>query len=158
MKWERSATTNIGLDFSIFKNRLNGTIEYYKTHTSDLLVNRQLNSSLGYTSMLDNLGKTKSQGMDISLNGDIIRTKDLVWNLGTNISWFKNEIVKIDDQVDEFGNPASQPGNKWFIGESINVYYDYKADGIFQYEDFNKLVDGSYDLNQPLIPMEMEFR
>lgn len=146
LKWERSATTNIGLDFSIFKNRLNGTIEYYKTHTSDLLVNRQLNSSLGYTSMLDNLGKTKSQGMDISLNGDIIRTKDLVWNLGTNISWFKNEIVKIDDQVDEFGNPASQPGNKWFIGESINVYYDYKADGIFQYEDFNKLVDGSYEL------------
>lgn len=45
LKWERSATTNIGLDFSIFKNRLNGTIEYYKTHTSDLLVNRQLNSS-----------------------------------------------------------------------------------------------------------------
>ncbi|WP_287641662.1 SusC/RagA family TonB-linked outer membrane protein [Bacteroides sp.] len=146
LKWERSATTNVGFDFSIFKNRLNGTIEYYNTHTSDLLVNRQLNSSLGYTSMLDNLGKTKSQGMDISLNGDIIRTKDLVWNLGTNFSWFKNEIVKIDDQVDEFGNPASQPGNNWFIGESINVYYDYKADGIFQYEDFNKLADGTYEL------------
>lgn len=146
LKWERSATTNVGIDFSFLKNRLNGTVEYYNTHTSDLLVKRQLNSSLGYTSMLDNLGKTKSQGVDISLNGDIIRTKDWIWNLGTNISWFRNEIVKIDDSVDEFGNPASQPGNEWFIGKSINVYYDYKADGIFQYTDFNKNTEGKYEL------------
>lgn len=146
LKWEESATTNVGVDFSFFKNRLNGTVEYYNTHTRNLLVSRGINSALGYTSILDNLGETKSEGVDLSLNGDLIRTKNFIWNIGSNLSWFRNEIVKIDDAVDELGNPASQPGNEWFIGKSINVYYDYKSDGIFQYEDFNKMDDGSYVL------------
>lgn len=137
LKWERSATINTGFDFSFFKGRLNGTIEYYNTRTTDLIVKRGLNSVLGYTNMLDNLGETKSYGIDFSLNGDIIRNKNLVWNIGTNISWFKNKIIKIDDQLDEFGNPASQPGNNWFIGKPINVYYNYITDGIFQYSDFD---------------------
>lgn len=137
LKWEKSATTNVGVDFSFFKGRLSGTVEYYNTHTNDLLIARQLNSSLGYTRMLDNLGKTKSEGVDITLNGDIVRIKDFAWSLGTNFSWFRNEILKIDDQLDEFGNPASQPGNSWFIGEPIHVYYDYITDGIFQYSDFD---------------------
>lgn len=58
LKWEQSATANFGLDFSFFNGRLNGTVEYYNTHTKDLLVKRSLNASLGYTTMLDNLGKT----------------------------------------------------------------------------------------------------
>lgn len=136
LKWEQSATLNTGIDFGFFNNRISGTIEYYSTHTSNLLVSRNINSALGYTSMLDNLGKTYTEGVDFSLNGDIIRKKELQLSLGANISWFRNEIVKIDDAVDEFGNPASQPGNKWFIGEPINVYYNYQMDKILQYEDF----------------------
>lgn len=137
LKWEKSATANFGLDFSLLDSRLSGTFEYYRTKTTDLIVSRGINSVLGYTSMLDNLGESRSQGVEISLNSDLIRTKDWNWNVGTNFSWFKNEIIKIDDQVDEFGNPKSQAGNKWFIGSPINVYYDYKADGIYQYEDFD---------------------
>ena len=75
LKWEQSATANFGVDFSFFNGRLNGTVEYYNTHTKDLLVKRSLNASLGYTTMLDNLGKTKSSGIDLSLNGDVVRTK-----------------------------------------------------------------------------------
>lgn len=51
--------------------------------------------------MLDNLGETKSHGVDINISGDVIRTKDLTWSLGANFSHYANEIVKIDDQVDE---------------------------------------------------------
>ena len=61
-----------------------------------------------YTTMLDNLGKTKSSGIDLSLNGDVIRTKEFTWSLGTNFSMYKNEIVRIDDTLDENGKPASR--------------------------------------------------
>ena len=59
------------------------------------------------------------------------------WSLGANFSQYANEIVKIDNQVDENGKPLSQPGNSWFVGKPIHVYYDYLPDGIYQYEDFD---------------------
>ena len=146
LKWEQSATANFGVDFSFFNGRLNGTVEYYNTHTKDLLVKRSLNASLGYTTMLDNLGKTKSSGIDLSLNGDVVRTKEFTWTLGTNFSMYKNEIVRIDDTLDENGKPASQVAQGWIIGEPINVYYDYLVDGIFQYDDFDITRDGTGNL------------
>lgn len=152
LKWERSATLNTGIDFGFWNNRLEGTIEYYHTNTTDLLVDRGLNSSLGYSKMLDNLGETKSWGIDVGLTGEIIRKKDFSWSVSTNLSLFRNEIVKIDDQVDEYGRPASQPGNNWFIGKPINVYYDYKIAGIFQYEDFDITKDPYGNVTYTLLP------
>lgn len=152
LKWERSATLNTGIDFGFLNNRIEGTVEYYRTSTTDLLVSRGVNSALGYSKMLDNLGETKSWGIDLGLTGEIIRKKDFSWSVTTNLSLFRNEIVKIDDQVDEFGRPASQPGNNWFIGQPINVYYDYKIAGIFQYEDFNITKDPYGNITYNLLP------
>lgn len=152
LKWERSATLNTGIDFGFWNNRLEGTIEYYNTSTTDLLVSRGIDAALGYSKMLDNLGETKSWGIDVGLTGEIIRKKDFSWSVSTNLSLFRNEIVKIDDQVDEFGRPASQPGNSWFIGHPINVYYDYKIAGIFQYEDFDIAKDPYGNVTYTLLP------
>lgn len=152
LKWEQSRTMNIGVDFGFFKNRLSGTVEFYKTKTTDLIVNRAINTVLGYSSMLDNLGETKSHGVDINLSGDLIRSKDLTLSLGANFSHYANEIVKIDNQVDEFGRPASQPGNRWFIGKPIHVYYNYVPDGIYQYDDFDIKRDPYQELIYTLKP------
>lgn len=149
LKWEKSSTANFGADFGFLDSRITGSAEYYSTVTTDLLVTRSLNQSLGYSSMLDNLGETRSSGIDVNLNFDIIRRKDLSWNASLNFSHDSNRIVRIDDTVDEKGNPVSQPGNNWIIGESINVYYDYKSDGIYQYDDF-KITDlggGNYQFD-----------
>lgn len=145
LRWETTASSNFGIDFGFFGNRLNGTIEYYLTNTKDLLVDRSINGVLGYTTMLDNLGETQTTGLDISLSGDIIRNKTLIWNVGTNFSTFHNKIIKIDDNVDAEGNPVDNVSNNWFIGHPINVYYDYKSDGIYQYDDFD-LIEGNYIL------------
>jgi TonB-linked SusC/RagA family outer membrane protein len=145
LKWETTASANFGLDFGFFNNRLNGTVEYYRTNTTNLLVTRSINGVLGYTGMLDNLGETRTTGWDLSLSGDIVRNKAIAWNIGTNFSIFHNEILKIDDNVDENGNPVDNITNNWFIGKPINVYYQYKADGIYQEADFD-LVDGKYVL------------
>ena len=152
LKWEQSATANFGLDFGFFRNRLTGTVEYYRTRTTDLLVTRSLNASLGYTSMLDNLGETKTSGVDIGITGELLRKKNLSWTASINFSHFKNEIVKIDDAVDENGRPASQPGNNWIVGAPINVYYDYEAVGVYQYDDFDVYDDGSGNLSYVLKP------
>ena len=143
LKWEQSATTNLGVDFAFWNGRLSGALDLYKTNTENLLVRRTLNASLGYTSMLDNLGKTQSSGIDLSLSGDIVRKPDFSWKMGTNFSLYKNKIIRIDDEVDENGNPLSQVGQGWIIGEPINIYYDYKTDGIFQYDDFDITKDGT---------------
>lgn len=137
LRWETTTSTNYGLDFGLFKGRVSGTVEYYNTRTTDLLVSRQIESVLGYTSMLDNLGETKTNGFELTLNTDIVRSKDFNWSIGINYSTFHNEIVRIDNRKDENGNYIDDVDNKWFIGHPINVYYDYLAEGIWQYDDFD---------------------
>ncbi|WP_302115406.1 TonB-dependent receptor [uncultured Alistipes sp.] len=152
LKWERSATVNAGVDFGFWNNRFSGTVEFYDTRTSDLLVKRGINSALGYTSMLDNLGKTRSWGIDVGLTGEVLRKQDFSWSISSNFSLFRNEIVRIDDTLDEYGRPASQPANNWFVGKSINVYYNYKPEGIFQYDDFDITKDAYGNIVYKLKP------
>lgn len=132
LKWETTGSVNFGIDFVAFNNRLSSTLEYYTTNTNDLLVKRTVPSITGYTSTWDNLGKTRSNGWEFSLNGTIVDHKDLRWNLGGTLSTQKNKIVEIDGRVDEFGKPVNDLNNRWFIGESINVDYDYVFGGIWQ--------------------------
>lgn len=138
IKWESTTSANIGLDWGIFKQRVTLSFDYYFTKTKDLLVTRELPQAIGYTQMLDNLGETKTQGFDIVLNGDIIRQKDFILTAGINFSKIKSEIVRIDERVDVNGKPLDNPGNNWYIGQPINVYYDYKFDGIYQTSDFDE--------------------
>ena len=146
LRWEKSATANFGVDFGLFNNRISGSAEYYATRTTDLLVGRAVNASLGYTTMLDNLGETRTNGFDLNINADILRSSDWGWTVALNFSSFANRIVKIDDAVDENGKPKSQPGNNWIVGEPINIWYDYKKEGIYQYDDFICSLDGSGNL------------
>ena len=145
LKWESTASTNFGLDFGFFDNRLTGTVEYYLTRTKNLLVSRQINSVLGYTGMMDNLGKTSTNGVDITLNGDIIRNNKMNWSIGTNFTLYRNKILKIDGKTDENGNPVNDITNGWFIGQPKNIYYVYQSDGIFQESDFN-IINGKWVL------------
>ena len=137
LMWESTASANFGVDFGLFNNRLNGTVEYYNTYTNNLLFPRQINSALGYSSVTDNVAKTNTKGVDINLSADLIRKKDMFLSVGVIYSWFRNKIVRLSGELDSEGKPIDDITNKWFIGEPINVYYDYLSEGIYQYEDFN---------------------
>lgn len=138
LKWENTAQFNLGLDWGFFDNRLTGTAEFYKTRTTDLLLNRQINAALGYDRILTNIGETKTKGFEFSLAGDVIRKKNLTWNISTNISTTRNEIVSLTGLKDENGNPVNDIVNGWFIGSPIRTYYNYAFDGIFQYDEFTE--------------------
>lgn len=142
LKWESTTSTNLGIDWSVFDQRITLIFDYYNTTTKDLIVNRALPKALGYSTMYDNLGETKTKGFDVGITGDIIRQSDLNLSVGLNFSKSQNEIVKIDDKVDENGKYIDNPGNNWYIGQSLRVYHDYEFDGIWQTgDDFSLMPD-----------------
>ncbi len=135
LRWESSATSNIGVDFALFNGRINGTVDAYKINTYDLLVSRQVPSTTGYTRVLDNLGETQNTGIEALLSTHIISTTNFSWTIDATFSRNRNKIIAISGEVDDDGNPVDDVANNWFIGEPINVYYDYKFDGIWQMDD-----------------------
>ncbi|MBZ4190169.1 TonB-dependent receptor [Niabella beijingensis] len=135
LKWETSTSANIGLDFSLLKERLSGTIDWYHTETTDLLVSRSLPRTSGYVSQLVNLGRVQNSGLEIALNAQAVKTKDFSWDLNITFTKNRNKIKQIDGTVDANGKPNDDVNNKWFIGYPMNVYYDYAFDGIWQNGD-----------------------
>lgn len=128
--WEFTETWNVGLDFGLFNGRLNGTVEYYKQHTRDILLNVDLPSTTGVPSYMANVGETENKGFEISLDGLIIDSPSgFTWEAGMNLYANRNKLLKLNS-----GEPKNE-GNWWFVGEPINVIYDYKKVGLWQQGD-----------------------
>lgn len=130
--WESSKTLNIGLDFGIFQDRLSGDLNFFKTHTSDLLLNRSISSVHGITSIVQNIGETKNVGFEMALLSRNIVKGNFQWNTSMNMSFTKNEIVSLYGELDESGSEIDDVVNEWFIGKPIRVNYDFVWDGIWQ--------------------------
>ena len=136
LKWETTYTTNIAVDFELFKNRIGGTIEWYNMDTRNLLVERSIPTMTGYPSIWTNLGKVNNRGIEITLNTVNFRNKDIEWSTSFVFSHNKNKIVSLyGEDADKDGKEDDDIGNSWFIGQPINVYYDYVFDGIYQEGD-----------------------
>lgn len=126
LQWETTKGTNVGLDFAIFKSRVYGSIDAYSTRTTGILLKRNLPIITGYASVLDNLGETSNQGIELLLTTKNVVAKDFSWETTINFSANQNKIV------DLYGDKKSDVGNRWFIGQPINVIYDYKLTGVWQ--------------------------
>lgn len=127
--WESTTQYNLGLDFSILKGRISGTIDVYKSRTTDLLMDMVIPTLTGYPRTMANVGESKNHGIDISMDILPIKTKDFSWNINVNTAYQKDEIVMLangkQDMID----------NTWFIGQSISVYYGLQSDGLWQESD-----------------------
>jgi len=128
--WEFSKTWNFGLDFGLLKNRLSGTLEYYVTNTEDILYNVGLPPTSGVNSFTANIGKTQNKGLEFSLNGTILNNVNgWTWEAGINIYGNRNKIV-------ELANGSTRDEFNWFfVGQPINVIYDYEKVGLWQEGD-----------------------
>ena len=132
LKWERTRQLDIGIDWGVLNYRVSGTIGVYQQDTIDLLMNRQLPPTSGFTSTLQNVGSTRNRGLEISLStinfeppGGYLRN-GFRWTTDINFHTNRNEIVEL------FGGKEDDPGNEWFIGQPINVFYDNDFEGIWQ--------------------------
>jgi TonB-linked SusC/RagA family outer membrane protein len=128
--WEYSKTWNYGLDFSVLKHRITGTLEYYSQKTSNVLLYVNLPVTSGVTSVLQNIGSTQNKGIELSLNGLILDDKNgWSWEAGVNVYANRNKLVSL-------ASGATQDlTNWWFVGHPIDVIYDYKKVGLWQTTD-----------------------
>lgn len=128
--WEYSKTYNFGLDFSLLKQRLTGTIEYYTQKTNDVLLSVSLPPTAGVSSVLQNVGNTQNKGVELSLNGVIIDDKNgWTWEAGVNIYANRNKLLSLAS------GSTQDLTNWWFVGHPIDVIYDYKKVGLWQAND-----------------------
>ena len=134
--WEYSKTWNFGLDFSLFNGRLSGSFEYYTQKTNDILLDVSLPSTSGVSSYVGNIGNTQNKGWELTLNGIIIDNKNgWNWEAGINLYQNRNKLTKLTGALDENGNPVPDKANRWFIGQPIDVIYDYKYEGLWNESD-----------------------
>lgn len=126
LTWETTGQWNAGFDFGFLGNRLNGTIDVYLQNTKDLLLDRQLPIVSGFNQIKSNVGKTRNKGLELTLNSLNINNKNFTWSTDLMMYTNKEEIVEL------YNGKEDDPGSSWFIGEAINVFYDYKKIGIWQ--------------------------
>ncbi|GLU54308.1 SusC/RagA family TonB-linked outer membrane protein [Dyadobacter frigoris] len=127
LKWESSATKNIGIDYSFFGNRVSGSIELYQTNTTDLLLSDQLPTSIGFNAVTRNVGETRNRGIEIGVSTVNINSKGgFKWS--TDFVFYKNK----EAILSLYNGKVDDTGNKWFIGKPLNSFYDYKKIGIWQ--------------------------
>ncbi|MCL1938930.1 MAG: TonB-dependent receptor [Candidatus Azobacteroides sp.] len=128
--WEYSKTWNFGIDFGFLKNRLTGSIDYYAVKTTDLLYKISLPRTSGVDQQTANVGSSQNKGLEIALNGTIFDNPDgWSWDIGVNFAANKNKITSIG------GGRLYDITNFFFVGQPINVIYDYKKIGIWQQND-----------------------
>lgn len=124
LSWETNLNANIGLDFSLWSNRLFGTVEWFQRTSKDLLFARDLVPSSGFSSIDDNIGKVRNYGWEFTLGGTPILTRDWTWRLSVNATTYKNEIVNIPTDVMWSGT------KKWVKGGSLYDFWMYEWAGV----------------------------
>jgi TonB-linked SusC/RagA family outer membrane protein len=130
LRWEKTATTNIGVDYAIWNNRISGSIEYYNRQSTDLLGNVSLNSIYGFDMAKMNFAEMSNKGIDFSVNVGILN-KDLKWNAIANFSYNKNNVEKVE-LADESVNGAISYGGSGQarVGKPLHHIYSYRWAGL----------------------------
>lgn len=100
LTWETSTSYNVGIDFALFNNRLNGSAEYFGRKSSDMLYNKPVAGSVGYTSIPMNVGSMTNSGFELDLTYLIFNQKNFTWDVNLNATFIKNKINKLHPDLD----------------------------------------------------------
>ncbi len=156
LKWETTVVQNAGLDFQMFSGLLNGSVEAYKSLTTDLLVNFPVPGT-GYISQFRNLGEIQNTGVEGFLSVDAISRQDYGLNFSVNVSANRNRINSLG-ALDDFGQStgwaSTQIGNDYVVrvGEPIGIMYGFQNDGRYEVSDFDfDPSTGNYSLRPDVV-------
>jgi TonB-linked SusC/RagA family outer membrane protein len=129
--WETTESLNTGLDFDLWQGRITGTFDTYWSNTSNLLLSRTIPAINGTRSVTQNIGKTSNTGYEVQVNINAVKTPTFSWTTTLNYSHYNTEIKDVG-LYDANGAPVDDLGSRWFIGQPVNVNYDYVFNGIWQ--------------------------
>ena len=142
IQWESTTSKNLGFDLAFFKNRVNLTVDLYSNTTSNLLLENKIPPTSGYTTQYQNVGTIRNNGLEVQLQGTVMRKKDFNWNANFNISFNKNKILSLGNQRQFTANSG------WFsttanpddyivrVGDEVGTMYGLKVDGFYNVGDF----------------------
>lgn len=151
LKWETTVQYNVGLDLGFLDDRINFTADYYYKHTKDLLLNATLAPSMGFLSAYKNVGSVSNSGLELTLNTVNIRNRDFLWTSSLNVGFNRNKVLSLNEDEPSlatrvtWGNFNNAYPYIAVPGHPIAMFYGYLFDGIYQYDDFDK-VGGNYVL------------
>ena len=132
LSWEKTKVTNIGLDFSLLNNRLRGTIEYYNKYGERLLATTQgvPTEGYGYSSYAINNGEMRNRGVEVTLSGDVIRTKDFTWTLNGMVALNKNRVEYVNVKAPVYYLALDYSTAYPTIGDQYGALYGYEWAGL----------------------------
>lgn len=141
LKWEQTSQLNVGLDLGLFEGRLTGSVDYYVKNTTDLLLQFSTAAPSVVSSQWANVGEVENRGLEVALNGDIVRTNNFFWSGNLNFSTNKNEVISLsNDQFsrEEFRtgsssgvvNPAGRPTQIIRPGLPLRTFWGRKFTGL----------------------------
>lgn len=147
LKWETTISRNLGLDLSLFNNRVSVTLDYYVNTTKDLLLDAQVPSTSGYTTQIQNLGSTQNKGWEVQLNTTPVSNKNFLWNSNFNISANRNKVTDLGINPDGTPRTSIKYSSGWIttstmdflvqVGQPLGQFYGYVNDGYYTLNDFN---------------------
>lgn len=160
LKWEKTITNNVGIDFGFFNERLSGTLDLYLNNTKDLLVPSTIPQTTGYEQQQTNVGQTQNKGIELTLNGLIVNNKNFSLSGNFNIGINKNKVVSLNSgetkwvKKSGWASTDQLPNEDYLVlvGESIGLMYGYTNDGIYQVDDFDyNPTTGEYTLKPGVV-------
>ena len=138
LKWETTASYNIGFDLGLWKNRVNVVFDAYYKKTSDLLLVVPMGFANGVTTQMQNVGNVVNRGVELSVDATLLQRRKLLWTVSANAAYNKNEITDMGVTNDVILGPEKQQILR--KGESLGAFYGLQFDGIVQQgEDVSQL-------------------
>lgn len=132
IRWEKTTTIDVGVDFALFNHRLSGSVDYYHKNSVDLLanINGSPTQGFGYSTLTTNNGKMKNHGIEITLNGQLIRTKDFSWESSLIYSFNKNKVTAVNVKPGQWNSRITMPTSYPMEGKPLNGIYAYPWAGL----------------------------
>ena len=163
LKWEQSGQTNIGLDFGLFNDRISGTVEYYDIRSIDLITNRPISMTSGYTDIIDNVAEIKNNGVEVSLSSVNVQSGDFTWTTSINFTKNNNEVVSLAGASDTLilssrvAHIKGQPAYQWYTPSYAGVdpatgaqmYYTETGETTYDYNNAEIKVQGTSPIVAP---------
>ena len=143
LKWETTINRNLGLDLSLFNDRIQFTVDYYSNSTKNLLLNVPVASTYGYSTQLQNVGKTTNKGVEFQISSLVVQKKNFTWNANFNLSFNQNRVVALAKGQTSFLQSAGwgvsgQPADYIIqVGSPVGAMYGFVTDGFYKVSDFD---------------------
>ena len=140
LRWETTSQYDVGLEAGFFEGRLNLEVDFFYSLTEDLLFTREIASQSGFINRLENIGSVENKGIDFSMDGGVLSRGDFRWDLGLNISTYKNKILDLGgDGANRInthtgGNLVVGPTGQLIEGQPLGIFTGFETDGIYENE------------------------